>query len=666
MAKSKKAYDYMHEEDDGPDAGMEVYGGNPEEQDNSAKSYAGGGSVGGDDTNDAIADDSVLPDSGAVDVANQQGGQQGGGQDDGQDQKSQVQGVLDYGRKKFGIVPGHEPGDAGKDAQLSLLQNYRRKYDRLRTHAAAALSKNDLVQATTAANMSYPNMLDGEKVQFAPAQNGNVTATVAKGGATQALNLTPDQFNQWLIGHGSDYDNQFNKGATARLAQITGAGGPGMAPPPTQQAPSNGATPTEGTPDPSAGDQNSPVPSFAEGGGVTGGDGEYEDEDNSPMPQEQPQEQPEQPKKRGFREAMGDAIGMRGQQGREQLSQDGAQAPGRIMQYLQGEEAAPEHAAATMEQRADPDQNMEEEARKFHAVMAAGQMGSPGLGVQNKSAWGPSGNPFRPMSGVGDGSGGDAQESPVPSMPSRGAPGNMPAASQDQINSFAPGRAANEGIGASSYNDAQGRKHEVLSATGAGRNAPAARQKAPAEEPLYDKRLEEASRRAFPSSFQEADRLKWMESAAMSRRKYDSAESIAKEKGASSENVAQTRADAYGTNSDKKLEGTKYQADAKLAGTLATIANNQKVDPADRNAASIINSAIRAGQKLTPEQDQAAARIIAKVQPGGTQPTPAAGGSPQGAGGQVTPVAQGTPGAKEFKFKSGPRAGQSVWIVPPQ
>lgn len=123
----------------------------------------------------------------------------------------------------------------GPDAGWSVIQNYRKNYDARRSFAAAALNgvagkPPDVMAATQAATQAYSYLPDGMNISFQPSQAGGITATVkpmgGQGGGG-SVDLTPEQFNEFVRGRSGQYDNVYEKGAPQVLAQLkSGQGKP--------------------------------------------------------------------------------------------------------------------------------------------------------------------------------------------------------------------------------------------------------------------------------------------------------------------------------------------------------------------------------------------------------------------------------------------------------
>lgn len=140
----------------------------------------------------------------------------------------------------------------GTEAAWQVLQAQRRMYDAKASFASAALNgvagkPSDINAAAAAANQAYTHIPDGSQVQFQPAPAG-VTATVtARGAHPLTVNLTPEQFNQWLdVGKDGQFDNVYEQGGAAQILQKVAQGPgkplrqPGAQPMPPQGQPQTG------------------------------------------------------------------------------------------------------------------------------------------------------------------------------------------------------------------------------------------------------------------------------------------------------------------------------------------------------------------------------------------------------------------------------------------
>lgn len=118
----------------------------------------------------------------------------------------------------------------GPAAAWPILQANRVSFNAKQAFAYTALTGTpqkppDLNAAIDAANQAEQHVLDGSNVKFAPSQGG-VTATVTTGaGQPTQINLTPDQFKQYLdVGHAGQWDALMNKTVPATLQAIAGGG----------------------------------------------------------------------------------------------------------------------------------------------------------------------------------------------------------------------------------------------------------------------------------------------------------------------------------------------------------------------------------------------------------------------------------------------------------
>lgn len=129
------------------------------------------------------------------------------------EQQVDPEGILDEGtRKMLAVQAATKSG--GPEAAAGAAQHYRKKYDAYRGFAAAALAAGDVAGAAKSASQAYPNLLDGSNLQFTPAPMGaGVVATLSgRGGQSQTLNLTPAQFNEFLVGPPGDYETVMEVG----------------------------------------------------------------------------------------------------------------------------------------------------------------------------------------------------------------------------------------------------------------------------------------------------------------------------------------------------------------------------------------------------------------------------------------------------------------------
>lgn len=157
----------------------------------------------------------------------------------------------------------------GTAAAWPILQANRVSFNAKQAFAYTALTGTqqkppDMNAAIDAANQAEQHVLDGSNVRFAPSQGG-VTATVTtNAGQPTQINLTPDQFKQYLdVGGAGQWDALMNKTVPATLQAIAGggAGDTGASAPapaaaaagsPPQPAPQKGwgAAPTQAPPQP--------------------------------------------------------------------------------------------------------------------------------------------------------------------------------------------------------------------------------------------------------------------------------------------------------------------------------------------------------------------------------------------------------------------------------
>lgn len=139
------------------------------------------------------------------------------------EQQVDPEGILDEGtRKLLAIDAAKQSG--GNEAAWAAAQHYRKKYDAYRGFAAAALSKGDVAGAAQAAQQAYPNLLDGTDVKFTPAPMGEgVVATLSSRGrgAGRSVNLTPAQFNEFLVGPPGQYDTVLEVGIEKLMSMLT-------------------------------------------------------------------------------------------------------------------------------------------------------------------------------------------------------------------------------------------------------------------------------------------------------------------------------------------------------------------------------------------------------------------------------------------------------------
>lgn len=133
-------------------------------------------------------------------------------------------------RNLLAVDQAREQG--GDQAAWQLLQANRVAYNAQTAFAKTALQGTqqkpaDLRAAVDAANKAQANVLDGSNVQFAAGHQG-VTATVTMAGTSQpqTINLTPQQFGQFLdVGGDGQWDKIMDHSAPATLQRIASSGG---------------------------------------------------------------------------------------------------------------------------------------------------------------------------------------------------------------------------------------------------------------------------------------------------------------------------------------------------------------------------------------------------------------------------------------------------------
>lgn len=150
------------------------------------------------------------------------------------------EGLLDEDTRKLLSVE-HARSRGGEDASWKLVQNYRKKYDGYRAFAAAAMQNQDIAGAARAATQAYPNMLDGSRVTFEPAQDGVLANITPQGGQQRRVPLSAQQFNEWLTGDSGQYDNMLARGGAKSLEELAARrGAQPAAPAQGGQAPQQG------------------------------------------------------------------------------------------------------------------------------------------------------------------------------------------------------------------------------------------------------------------------------------------------------------------------------------------------------------------------------------------------------------------------------------------
>lgn len=173
------------------------------------------------------------------------------------EQKVDPRGQMSEEDRKLAAVEAAQK-QGGPEAAFRVVQHYRQKYDAYRGFASAALASGDIEGAVKAANQSYPNMLDGNTVQFAP-NAGGVTATVMTDGKPgQPVSLTVPQFNEWLAGNAGQYDNVMDVGAPKVLQSLTQTQGKTLQAPQQSTMPQLGNAPPIGSPAPQPAQQQDP------------------------------------------------------------------------------------------------------------------------------------------------------------------------------------------------------------------------------------------------------------------------------------------------------------------------------------------------------------------------------------------------------------------------
>lgn len=614
---------------------------------NGTPRYAEGGEV---EASSSTGAESAVPGQ-DPDAEQAEGGDAQGDDDSGP--VAEAKGVLNYGRAKHGLMQGGGQPSPGDDTAWGLVQGYRKKYDAYRAFAAAALQKGDLASAAKAATQAYPNVLDGTRIQFAPGPNG-ITATVSgAGGQGQALNLSPQQFNQWLTGQQGQYDNVMERGGAQLLQQL--AGGPGgQSPPQVSQQPQQVAE--EAT-------------NYAEGGSVEGED-EHEDaglpEQNGPMPSERPNPDEQGAEPGGLPEQANPE-----QQG--PLGRSGAlphQLAKRFMAYLMASDAAPPQVAQRYEELVDPQQQMDEGQRKLLAVQAAKQ-DSSGTGSMGM--------------GSGMGTGGGDPNSPVPG-PDRSAqrltgslqrpqgqqtPGALPPTEEGEMRPYASPKLA-------------------ASQPGKYRSVPQGYQSPEPEKPAEESQIEKRSHQMFPYMSQEHDRINWVQQSESAMAKATATERAAEIRGVHGEamsttkaegNVAAKTVEAQGRVdvADKRLQGYKYGADQRLKGVdmktgremnvaiQKMLSNAQSAN--DRTIGGILQKKLAnvpLGTPLSPQDEQMLKNLAARTAkpedmaqpqaPAGQQQAPAQQQAPQQQRQFTPPKGQGwqySPTLKQFRDRAG-------------
>lgn len=134
-------------------------------------------------------------------------------------------------RNLLAIDQAREQG--GDQAAWALMQANRVAYNAQTAFAKTALQGTqqkpaDLKAAIDAANKAQANVLDGSNISFAASPQGAVTATVTMAGTQQAqtVNLTPQQFGQFLdVGGDGQWDKIMEHSAPATLQRIASSGG---------------------------------------------------------------------------------------------------------------------------------------------------------------------------------------------------------------------------------------------------------------------------------------------------------------------------------------------------------------------------------------------------------------------------------------------------------
>jgi len=136
-------------------------------------------------------------------------------------------GQVDPGtRNLLAVDQANQAG--GPEAAWKLVQGNRIAFNAKQAFGFAAMNGSgqkppDLNAAIDAANQAEQHILDGSTVRFAPSQNG-VTATVKVPGSsqTQQINLTPDQFKQYLnVGGDGQWDKLMENSVPATLQRIS-------------------------------------------------------------------------------------------------------------------------------------------------------------------------------------------------------------------------------------------------------------------------------------------------------------------------------------------------------------------------------------------------------------------------------------------------------------
>lgn len=128
----------------------------------------------------------------------------------------------------------------GDEAAWKLVQANRVAYNAKQAFAYAALNGTqqkppDVNAAVDAANQAAEHVLDGSNVKFMASQAGQITATVTPqgGGQPQIIDLSPDQFRQYLnVGGAGQWDKVMNATLPKALQNLVSGAGRQMSTPP--------------------------------------------------------------------------------------------------------------------------------------------------------------------------------------------------------------------------------------------------------------------------------------------------------------------------------------------------------------------------------------------------------------------------------------------------
>ena len=125
---------------------------------------------------------------------------------------------LSEGGINFRAVTDPDLDPNGRSAVLAGLRN---RYNSMNAHAQGAVGSDDLETAIELANRAHNQVPDNRDVTYALTDDGNVQATVKPtmgGGEPANYTLTPQQFHDFQVGNGTDFDSLIDNGLEKNLA----------------------------------------------------------------------------------------------------------------------------------------------------------------------------------------------------------------------------------------------------------------------------------------------------------------------------------------------------------------------------------------------------------------------------------------------------------------